>query len=46
MLAGEFQATIVRIITGGEKTIEDFRDTFTTEIKELKKSIKNEEYKN
>ena len=33
---GEFKATIIRILTGLKKRIEDNRETLTTEIKELK----------
>ena len=35
---GEFKATIIRILTGLEKRIEDISETLTTEIKELKKN--------
>ena len=35
---GEFKATIIRILTGLEKRIEDIRETFTTEIKEFRKN--------
>ena len=34
---GTFKATITRILTGFEKTMEDFREALTAEIKELKK---------
>ena len=40
----EFKATIIRILTGVEKSIEDTRESFSAEIKELKSSqaeIKN-----
>lgn len=35
---GEFKAAIILILTGFEKRMEDIRGTFTTEIKELKKT--------
>ena len=35
---GEFKATIIRILTGVEKKIEDISKTLTTEIKDLKKN--------
>ena len=34
---GEFKATVIRILTGFDKRIEDISETLTTEIKELKK---------
>jgi len=40
----EFKTTILRILAGLEKSIEDTRDSLTTEIKDLKTSqakIKN-----
>ena len=40
---GEFKATILRILTGLEKRTEAISETLTTEIKELKKSIREEE---
>ena len=33
----ELKATIIRIVTGLEKSMEDIRETLNTEIKELKK---------
>ena len=33
-----FKATILRILSGIKKRMEDFREALTTEIKELKKS--------
>ena len=42
---GEFKATIIRILTGLEKRIEDISETLTTELKEGKKeSIRDENY--
>ena len=38
MSDGEFKATIIRILTGLEKRIEDIRETLTTQIKELQKN--------
>ena len=35
---GKFKATIIRILSGDKKRIEDFRETLTAEIKELKKN--------
>ena len=35
---GEFEATIIRILTGLEKRIEDISETLTIVIKELKKN--------
>ena len=35
---GEFKATIMRILAELEKRIEDFTETLTTEIKELKRN--------
>ena len=35
---GEFKVTILRILTGFEKRIEDISETLTTKIKELKKN--------
>ena len=35
---GEFKATIIRILAGLKKRIEDIRETLTTEIKEFKKN--------
>ena len=37
MPGGEFKATIIRILAGLEKRVEDIRETITTEIKELTK---------
>ena len=34
---GEFKATIIRILTGLEKRIEDISEILTAEIKEVKK---------
>ena len=34
---GEFKATILRILTGLEKHMEDIRETLTMETKKLKK---------
>ena len=41
---GEFKATI--IFTGLEKRIEDFRETLTAQIIEIKKTIRNEKWNN
>ena len=40
----EFKATIIRILIGLEKSMEDSRETFTTEIIKLKNN--QAEYKN
>ena len=36
----EFKTTIIRILTGIEKSIEDTRESLTAEIKELKSRFK------
>ena len=36
---GEFKTTIIRILTGLEKRIEDISEILTAEIKEVKKII-------
>ena len=36
---GEFKATIIRILTGLEKRIEDISEILTAEIKEDRKSV-------
>lgn len=41
---GEFNATVIVILTGLEKRMEDFREILTTEIKVKKDSIRDEEY--
>ena len=33
---GKFKVTIIRIFTGPEKRVEDFRESLTKDIKELK----------
>ena len=44
---GEFKATILRMLTGIKKRLEDFREALTTELKELKKKkVRNEKYNN
>ena len=40
MLDKEFKATIIRILIGLEKRMEEFKEAFTPEIKELKNSKK------
>ena len=35
MADGEFKATIIRLLTGPEKRLEDINENLTTEIKEL-----------
>jgi len=42
----EFKGTIIRILAGLEKSIEDPRESFTTEIKDLKTSGHNEKFSN
>ena len=36
MLVAEFKATIIRVLSGLEKSIEDIREILTSEIKDLK----------
>ena len=36
MLDPEYKTTIIRILAGPEKSIEDTRESLTTEIKDLK----------
>ena len=40
MPVGEFKATIIRILTGLEKRIEDFSKTLTTEMRVKKESVR------
>ena len=42
-LDGEFKATIVRMLAGLEKRIEDIGETLTTEIKKSKKELIRDE---
>jgi len=42
----EFKATVISIIAGLEKSMEDIRETLTTDIKELKKKNRNENCNN
>ena len=37
---GEFKATIIRILAGLEKNMEEIRETLTSEIKSQKKKIR------
>ena len=39
MTDGEFKATIIRILTGLKKRMEDFREALTAEIKDLKSNL-------
>ena len=40
MSDGQFKTTIIRILTGLEKSMENISDTFTAKTKELKKNQK------
>lgn len=42
MTNGEFKAIIIRILTGLKKRMEDISETLTTEIKDLKKRVRDE----